>query len=83
MTDYRAPIDDIRFCIRHAAGLDRLLQLEAFSGFDADDVYQILEEAGRFAGEVVAPTNVIGDRKGCRIVDGRVLTPDGFLQTGE
>ena len=42
MTDYRAPIDDIRFCIRHAAGLDRLLQLEAFSGFDVDDVYQIL-----------------------------------------
>ena len=80
MTDYRAPIDDIRFCIRHAAGLDRLLQLEAFSGFDADDVYQILEEAGRFAGEVVAPTNVIGDRKGCRIVDDTVHVPEEYVE---
>ena len=80
MTDYRAPIDDIRFCIRHAAGLDRLLQLEAFSGFDVDDVYQILEEAGRFAGEVVAPTNVIGDRKGCRIVDDTVHVPEEYVE---
>ena len=79
MTDYRAPIDDIRFCIRHAAGLDRLLQLEAFSGFDVDDVYQILEEAGRFAGEVVAPTNVIGDQKGCRIVDDTVHVPEEYV----
>jgi acyl-CoA dehydrogenase len=80
MTDYRAPVDDIRFCVRHAAGLDRLLQLEAFSGFDADDVFQILEEAGRFAGEIIAPTNMIGDKKGARLVDDTVHVPEEYVE---
>ena len=31
---------------------DKLLSLEAFSGIDAEDVYQIVEEAGRFASRV-------------------------------
>ena len=79
MTDYRAPVDDIKFCIRHAAGLDTLLGLDAFEGIDADDVYQIVEEAGRFAGEVIAPTNVAGDTKGCRIEDDTVHVPDEFV----
>jgi alkylation response protein AidB-like acyl-CoA dehydrogenase len=70
MTDYRAPVDDIKFCIRHAAGLDKLL---------AEDVYQIVEEAGRFAGEVIAPTNVAGDTKGCRIENDTVHVPDEFV----
>lgn len=75
MTDYRAPVDDIKFCIRHAADLDGLLQLEAFSGFDAEDVYQVMEEAGRFAGDVIAPTNVAGDTQGCRIEGDTVIVP--------
>ena len=82
MTDYRAPVEDIRFCIRHAAGLDRLLQLEAFAGFDAEDVYQILEEAGRFAGEVIAPTNVVGDQKGARLENDTVYVPDEYADAG-
>jgi acyl-CoA dehydrogenase len=79
MTDYRAPVDDIKFCIRHAAGLDQLLSLEAFNGFDAEDVDQIVEEAGRFAGEVIAPTNVAGDTKGCRIEDDTVHVPEEYV----
>jgi alkylation response protein AidB-like acyl-CoA dehydrogenase len=79
MTDYRAPVDDIKFCIRHAAGLDKLLSLEAFSGIDAEDVYQIVEEAGRFASEVIAPTNIAGDTKGCRIVNDTVHVPDEYV----
>jgi alkylation response protein AidB-like acyl-CoA dehydrogenase len=79
MTDYRAPVDDIKFCIRHAAGLDKLLGLDAFNGIDAEDVYQIVEEAGRFAGEVIAPTNVAGDTKGCRIENDTVHVPDEFV----
>ena len=67
MSDYNAPIDDIRFCLRHAAGLSDLLKLEAFAGFDVDDVDQVVEEAGRFARDVIAPTNRIGDEQGCRI----------------
>jgi len=67
VTDYRPPLDDIRFCVRHLAGLDETLKLEAFSDFGADDIDQILEEAGRFAQEVIAPTQTPGDRHGCRL----------------
>ena len=79
MTDYRPPLDDIKFCMRHAAGLDRLLKLESFSGFDTDDVFQILDEAGRFAGEIIAPTNVVGDQQGARIEGDTVFVPDEYV----
>ncbi len=78
MTDYRTPVDDIKFCIRHAAELDNVLKLDAYSGFDVDDVNQILEEAARFADDVIAPTNIPGDQQGCRVEDGKVVLPAEF-----
>ncbi len=78
MSDYNAPIDDIRFCMRHAAGLNDILKLDAFSGFEMDDVDQIVEEAGRFARDVIAPTNRIGDEQGTRVEDGKVILPAEF-----
>jgi acyl-CoA dehydrogenase len=79
MTDYRPPLDDIKFCMSHAAGLDRLLELESFSDFETDDVFQILDEAGRFAAEIIAPTNVVGDQKGARIEGDTVYVPDEYV----
>ena len=78
MTDYNAPLDDIRFCIRQLGGLKETLALDAYEGVDADDVDQILEEAARFAHDVVAPTNTIGDEEGCSVKDGKVVVPDEF-----
>ncbi len=37
----------------------------------------ILEEAGKFASEVLAPLNAVGDREGCRLENGVVRTPTG------
>ena len=34
----------------------------------------ILEEAGKFAGDVLSPINASGDREGARWQDGEVLT---------
>ncbi len=47
---------------------------------DLDDftVNSIVSEAATFAETVLAPLNAIGDRQGCRVVDGRVITPAGF-----
>ena len=69
MPSYTPPLDDIRFI------LDRLLDLEIDEGLrDA-----ILEEAGKFAAEVIAPLNQPGDRAGCtRHPDGSVTTPPGY-----
>jgi len=73
MTSYTPPLRDVRFV------LTRLLDLE--SEVDGDLIDAILTEAGRFAAEVVAPLNPVGDRQGCtRHPDGAVTTPDGYRE---
>ena len=56
MTDFRTPLDDIRFAMRHVADADAVAAYEAFAHADADMVDGLLAEAGRFFDEVFAPT---------------------------
>ena len=78
MDGYRAPLDDIRFTLDHVVPLSTLSALPDFAHADAETLAALLEEAGRFAEEVVAPTNRDGDREGARIEDGGVVTPASF-----
>ena len=78
MDGYRAPLDDVRFTLDHVVPLATLASLPAFTHADGDTLAALLEEAGRFAEEVVAPTNRDGDREGARIADGGVVTPASF-----
>ena len=75
---YAAPLDDMRFVLNRLAGLPEIATLPGFEDADPEVVEAILIEAGRFAGEVLAPLNSTGDRQGCRWFDGKVATPDGF-----
>ena len=43
----------------------------------------IIDEAARFTETELAPLNISGDAQGCRVVDGQVITPDGFKQAYE
>ena len=73
---YRAPVADIAFALKHGAGLGpRLAQGGELS---ADDVDAVLEEAGRFATDVLAPLNVVGDRHGTPFKDGVITMPPGW-----
>ncbi len=54
--------------------------LPAFEGLDADTAREVLEQAGRFASEVLAPTNAPGDVAGCTWTPEGVTTPAGFPQ---
>src|SRR4249919_1416761 len=77
---YRAPVDDIAFALRHAAGLGPALA-EGLYGDLSDDVIQaVLEEAGKFATDVLAPLNPIGDRYGTPFSDGIVTTAPGWKE---
>lgn len=78
MDGYRAPLDDIRFTLDHVVPLATLSSLPTFAHADADTLAALLDEAGRFAEEVVAPTNRDGDREGARVQDAGVVTPDSF-----
>lgn len=78
MDQYRAPLADIGFTLTHVVPLSTLSELPAYAHADEATLAALLEEAGRFAEEVVAPTNRDGDREGARIVDGGVVTPASF-----
>jgi len=75
---YIAPLDDMRFVLKHLAGLPEIATFAGFEEAEPELVEAILIEAARFAGEVLAPLNATGDHQGCRWTDGKVATPDGF-----
>lgn len=76
---YFAPLDDIRFALESVAELDSLLQLPAYADFSADVMQAVLDEAARFAQSELSPLNFTGDREGCRMENGRVKLPKGFV----
>ncbi len=80
MEPYVAPLDEIRFTLDRVVGLDHLLSASRFEGLDADTVHGAIAEAARFITEVFGPLNTIGDRQGTRLVDGKVVTPDGWAE---
>jgi len=77
---YRAPVADIAFALKHSAGFGSALAEGLYGDLDEDLVNSVLEEAGRFATEVIAPLNRVGDRQGASIKDGVVTTPDGWKE---
>jgi alkylation response protein AidB-like acyl-CoA dehydrogenase len=58
----------------------RLRALAPYAEVDDGLIGQVLEEAGKFVGEVVAPLQRVGDEVGCRFDAGRVTTPPGFRE---
>jgi 3-(methylthio)propanoyl-CoA dehydrogenase len=73
---WHAPVDDLRFVIDDVVGWER-----ADTGdYDPSLTGDILAEAARFAGEVLAPLDAAGDRAGVRWDDGRVSTAPGLAQ---
>ena len=78
MTDYHAPVTQMRFTIEHLADLPEVTALPDFSSVDGDTVQAVLEEAAKFAGGVLAPINWLGDRQGVRVENDAVVVPKEF-----
>jgi alkylation response protein AidB-like acyl-CoA dehydrogenase len=76
---YAAPLADMRFALGELVDLDRLIELSD-GGLDRGGIDQILEAAARFAADVLAPLDAIGDREGARLENGVVTTPPGFAE---
>ena len=53
MSDYRAPVKDMRFVMDELAGYKELTQYPDFAEATPDLADAILEEAAKFAGEVL------------------------------
>ncbi|NKJ06870.1 acyl-CoA dehydrogenase [Rhizobium sp. SG741] len=75
---YKAPVEEIAFTLKHVAGMERAMEEGILGDLSADVLDAILAEAGRFAGDEMEPLAEIGDRQGAKLVDGKVVLPDGW-----
>ena len=75
---YTAPVREMLFTIEHIVGTEALAQLPGGEAVQRDTLVPILDEAGKFAAEVLAPLNQSGDRERSVLENGVVRTPAGF-----
>lgn len=80
MSQYTAPIRDMQFVMRELANLEGVTGLPGCEEVTPDLVDAILDEAGKFAGGVLAPLNKIGDREGAKWQEGQVFTAPGWKE---
>jgi acyl-CoA dehydrogenase len=79
MSTYRAPLAEMQFVLTELAGLEQVATLPGFEDATPDTVAAILEEANKFAVDVLDPLNARGDREGARrLEDGTIRTPSGY-----
>ena len=79
MNHFLPPTDDMQFILHEVLhATEHLKALPAHAEIDADLMRQVMEEAGKFVGEVIAPLNRDGDEIGARFNAGVVTTPPGF-----
>lgn len=79
MHAYRAPMDDIVWLLTHVLDApQQLAHLSAHAEFDAALMREVLEQAGVFVNDVIAPLSASGDAVGARWQAGQVTMPPGF-----
>lgn len=78
MSTYIPPVRDMQFVLNELAGLEAVTQLPGHEECTPDLVEAIMDEAGKFASEVIDPINAVGDRQGCTWKEGKVSAADGF-----
>ncbi|MFP8966546.1 acyl-CoA dehydrogenase C-terminal domain-containing protein [Pokkaliibacter sp. CJK22405] len=81
MPRFQVPLRDMQFTLLQALdGEAHYASLPAEESLTPDLISAIFEEGARFAEDVVAPLNRVGDVEGCRFDQGEVKTPSGFRQ---
>ena len=82
MTPYKAPLRDMQFVLQDLLNIEKHYQsLPACDEVNQELIDAILGEASKFAEEVLAPLNDVGDEVGCKMLeDGEVSTPPGFKE---
>ncbi len=80
MADYVAPTRDISFVMNELLDYSKINALDNFTDATSELTGAIIDEAGKFAADVMAPLNRVGDLQGVKVEDDTVVTPDGFKE---
>jgi alkylation response protein AidB-like acyl-CoA dehydrogenase len=75
---YRAPLKDLNFVLEHVLQTGSLAKLPRHAEYSTELAASVLQEAARFAENVLEPLNKTGDREGARWTPDGVVTPAGF-----
>ncbi|MFC7408526.1 acyl-CoA dehydrogenase C-terminal domain-containing protein [Hydrogenophaga atypica] len=81
MPVYNPPLRDMQFVMHEVLNVcDDFRAMPVHAEVDADTINAVLEEAGKFASQVVFPLNISGDTEGCQLDQAthEVKTPTGF-----
>ncbi len=75
-----APIKDIQFLAEQLFDLEsHYKKFPDYNDIDAETFETVVDEASKFLFEYAAPLNRNSDEQKCRITEGHVKTPDGFV----
>jgi alkylation response protein AidB-like acyl-CoA dehydrogenase len=78
---YHAPLEDMKFLMNRVFKIQQSLEgIVEFADFDSELYSAVLEEAAKFAENVLLPLNREGDEVGCTFENGQVSTPPGFKE---
>ena len=83
MPFYTPPLRDMRFVMHEVLDVVSTLKgLPKHADIDAETIDAVLEEGGKFASEVLAPLNAVGDEQGCTLDKSthEVTAPKGFKE---
>jgi alkylation response protein AidB-like acyl-CoA dehydrogenase len=78
---YRAPVAEISHTLKQVADMKQALESGKLGDLSEDLVDAVLEEAGKFASERIAPLNRDADTIGAKLENAVVTTPPGFAET--
>ena len=77
---YRAPVADIAIALKYAAGLKDALAEGLYGDLDEETIDSVIAEAGRYASDIIAPLNKIGDQFGTPFKEGHITMPPGWKE---
>ena len=81
MTQYTAPIEDIKFVLEDVLDIYSHYQKHPdYKDVTPDILEMVLTECGKFCENELAPLNQGGDSEGCQWQGGKVTTPKGFKE---
>ncbi len=83
MPIYKAPLDDIRFILEDVIDAYSLADFPDYTGTSPEESDIMFRAAAAFCEKELLPLNQSGDRQGCLLREGRVLTPSGFREAYE